>query len=123
MVPKPKDAQEAALQVRVMERAKVIAAELKKGGEYYCYMQNSQPNFWGMGKRSGSAKADTVYLLNLADETCSCQFHAEKHYCKHLIALNLSLEEEADEAQCEQAEREMRDCELWETGVDPFARF
>ena len=121
MVPNPKNAQAALLQIRVTERAVAMVAELKKGGEYYAYTNNADPSCWTIGKRSGSSKTDTTYLLDLLANTCSCPFHAENHYCKHGIALNLFLDALGEEEQCERAEREMRDCEIWETGCDPFA--
>lgn len=124
-VPTPRNAQEASLQIRVVERAAQIAVELIHGGEYYAYTNNGDSSCWTMGKRSGSTETDTTYLLDLFANTCSCPFFEKEKYCKHFLALKMNLdriaEEEAQEAQCERAEHEMRDCELWETGCDPFA--
>ena len=118
MVPNPKNAQEALLQIRVIERANAMVPELRKGGEYIACRENGN---WTIYKRSGSVQPDAAYLLNLTSNTCSCPFYAENHFCKHLIGLNLFLDAIGEEEQCERAEREMRDCEVETTGCDPFA--
>ena len=115
-VPTPKGPQDAVTQARVLERANDIAEQLKVGGNYYVYQ--SQPNeIYFMVKRNG-VKPDTTYTLDLLNETCTCPFHIENHYCKHILALQIGLEREADEAQCEQHDFDMLHCENEVTGCE-----
>ena len=111
-----------AFYLRVVARANELALQLKHGGpEYTAYSNNGDASCWTIRKQNGPGKTDTVYVVDLTADTCECPCWVETGYCKHTIALNSMLDAIADEEMCEQAEREMRDCEVWETGVDPFA--
>ena len=99
-----------AFKMRVTERANALALELRAGGpEYTAYSNNGDSSCWTVRKQNGAGKADTVYVVDLAADTCECPCHIEKGYCKHGIALNLMLdaiaEEEAQEAQCAEYEK------------------
>lgn len=99
----PETTQDAALQDRVIEQANEIALQLKFGGEYHCYTSNGSATRWSVCKRNGNTERYTVSIVDLTANTCECPFYAKEKYCKHLLALNAVLDEEAPEAaQCEE---------------------
>lgn len=102
-------------EARTWEKALAIIPELKKAGEYYTYSQ--APGVYGIYKRSYSTAADTSYLINLNGEkaTCTCpDFEKHKDYCKHTMALEAVLEEEArEEAQVAEYEASEKLAELF----------
>ena len=113
---------------RVVTRANELALQLSAGGpDYTAYTNNGDTTLWTVCKRSGSAKTDISYFVDLTAETCECPCFATHGFCKHILALNVMqetiAEAEAAEAQCAAYEKMMQGCELETTGTDPFAKF
>jgi hypothetical protein len=106
---------DAVRQACTLEKANAIAVELKKAGEYYTYSQ--APGIYGIYKRSYSTASDTSYLINLNGEkpTCTCpDFQNFGNYCKHTMALEIVLDEEArEEAQVAEYEASQKLAELF----------
>ena len=130
--PKPANGYEAVRQAKTWEKAQAIAAELRKGGEYKAFINQELPfKIW---KENYDEKdqfiGETFYTLDLTGEkpSCSCPDY-EKHgdYCKHVwaieIALDTEAQEETQEKQLALMDAEMRGCEDSQFGCDPFARF
>jgi uncharacterized Zn finger protein len=96
-------------QANTMTKAKAIAAELRKGGEYKAFIALDRP--FSITKELYDANdrfiGETTYQIDLTATprpTCSCpDFEKHGDYCKHIwgiqYALDIEAQEEAQEKQ------------------------
>jgi hypothetical protein len=111
------DINDARLEANVAERARKLRAD-----GYRIEPDTIQPGVWWVIKPDG----DTTYQVVVGPDTqgCGCLFFPDHGYCKHLWAVILELEAQADEALVaafEAEERIREEAEHLLYGCDPYA--
>lgn len=110
-LPTPRNASDAAFQVRVLDRAERFDLD----GYHYEELCHKLYRVFKPGNTNYSGPAD--YLVDLLGMTCSCGCFKENGYCKHYLAI------ERDYVRCEEYEQQRAAAELETTGCDPYAEF
>ena|SRR5579871_3222095 len=106
-IPAPKDAQDAAFQVRVLERGKRLIEDGYKLNEW-----ETRPGTYFVHSPKGDS-----YIVDTTLNDCTCECCNGKKYCKHLIACHydqVAQEDARDAARVAAYEAEQDACLLAE---------
>lgn len=92
VIPTPKNAQEAAQQARILDRAISLAAD----GYYW---EGCGGLFRFALYKPGSDRIFPAYFVDLWEQKCTCKSFEKRGYCKHYLAVEReALQVEALEA-------------------------
>ncbi len=125
-VPTPKSDYDAMRQAKAWEKAQVIAAELRKGGQYKAHINIDAPFsithecYDAQDKYTGEVSYQ-IDLTAMPIPTCSCPaFQQAGDTCKHLLAVELALDmNERDEA----TEAQAKEYDAAQSLLEPYGYF